>query len=143
MQLSFAMLANSADIGREGNLWIAGADFDSVFCQGVPVVGAPVLIQAALVAKFVISPGELQAEHSFALAFTKPDGERIDLQGPRPLAVVANQLEPAKGSFSTVIARLFIACESLGDYQFHIIGDGEEVKTLALTLRTGQPNIIN
>jgi len=141
MNLSFAMLASSADITNEGNLWIAGADFDMLSCQGIPESGTPLLIQASVIAKFVVSPEELQNDHHVAISVTKPNGERLDLQGPYPLTVGPNRLDRSKSSSSAIVARLFLALDTLGEYTFHIIADDVEVKTLPLTIVAGQPNI--
>jgi hypothetical protein len=131
MELTFAFLADAADLSADGRLHVLGADYDALLCESFPVV----IPSVVLVAKLSVAPAELDQRHVARVELSHPNGQRIVLVDDVPMTTSSNRLRPGKPSGSTLILSMgFVHLPEPGDYGVHLLVDGREMKTLPLLL---------
>lgn len=128
MQLEYAYLANSAGFLQDGRLVVFGADIEGVETQGFPAVAS----NLAIVAKFWVMPDEPVEGHAVSIDITMPSGNRTTITTSEPLDTMRNRRDAMRPSAAQVIVNLVMVMEEAGNYLFHLIADGHEVKTISL-----------
>jgi hypothetical protein len=130
MELSFAFLANFANVLRDGRLIAIGIDFDAIHSSQFPMA-----VPLTLVVKIKLDPSEISTPHNLAFEVTMPGGIREPIGPEKPFAVKANPLDASRPSYSAIIATIGFNFESEGEYLFHILVNGTEIKSLPLDVR--------
>jgi hypothetical protein len=136
MQLSFAFLANVAEVLKDGRLLAIGIDFDTIFCGQFPII-APV----TLVVKINLDPSEISKSHTLAIEVTRPNGKRESLGPEQSFTIKANPIDASRPSGSAIIATIGFNFESAGEYLFHVLINGIEFKSLSLDVKQSDINI--
>ena len=113
---------------------VVGADVEGVEC-GIPATAT----QLMLTAKFWVMPDEPLEGHTISIQLTSPDGERADLCRDKPLKPVRNVRDQSRPSGAQVAINLMPGLASPGEYMFHVIADGQEVKTIPLDVVESKP----
>ena len=134
MDIAFALLADAANISREGKLNILGA-FDRIYGAKFPLTWPRMM----LVTRFVASPAEYGTEKSLEIVTLDADGKRLGTasgkmkvpqgQGGRPLKI--NHVVPMTMTFP-----------SAGQYSIEILVNGEPKAAVPLevVLRESKQN---
>lgn len=128
MQLEYAYLANSAGFLQDGRLVVFGADIEGVETNGFPAVASNLVI----VSKFWIMPDDPLEGHTVSIDITMPSGHRSSITANEPLNTMRNRRDAMRPSAAQVIVNLVMVMEEAGNYLFHLIADGHEVKTIPL-----------
>jgi hypothetical protein len=117
MDVAFALLADAANVSREGKLNILGA-FDRIYGAAFPLTWP----RMVLVTRFVASPAEYGTEKSLEIVTLNADGQRLAAasgtmrvpngQAGRPLKI--NHVLPMTMTFPSV-----------GQYSIEVLVNGE------------------
>ena len=134
MDIAFALLADAANISREGKLNILGA-FDRIYGGTFPLTWPRMM----LVTRFIASPAEYGSEKSLEIVTLDADGKRLQSasgkmkvpqgQGGRPLKI--NHVLPMTMTFP-----------GAGQYSIEILVNGEPKAAVPLevVLRESKQN---
>lgn len=126
MQLEYAFLCNAASFLQDGRLVIFGADIDGMECIGFPAVAS----QLVLVAKFWVFSDEPIEGHTISVELTEPNSGRFALCTNEPLQAIRNLRNDAWPSSAQVTVNLTMGFTRAGTHLFHMIADGNEVKSV-------------
>ena len=118
MDVTFAVLADYANVSREGKLNVMGI-FDRVFARQLPSRFPPM----QLVVRLEAHPGELDAEHGIRIQLADPDGNALfDING----TFTPRSAEPGLPvSVNHVIRLADLPLQRTGDHTVIIWVDGE------------------
>jgi hypothetical protein len=125
MDVSLAVLADYANVSREGKLNIMGI-FDRIFARQLPGQFPPMQLVIRIDARF----SELGREHSMEIRLMDPDGEAIfDINGSfTPMAA-----EPGQGvSLNHIIGLANLPLAKTGDHTVAIWVDNDLKKEVEL-----------
>lgn len=125
MQVRLALLADAANVSREGKLNILGV-FDTVFAAQFPTVHP----QMQLVLRFTASPGEAGSSHAVEVRLEAEDGRAL-FRVPVPVTVARHTLGDAI-VIDHIVALANVRLESPGRYLFRLVIDGAEAATVPL-----------
>lgn len=126
MQVEIAVLADAANISREGKLNICGV-FQNIFGQSVPI-GWPIM---TLVLQIRLEPGEAGRPHGLTIRLNGPDGKLLqqfpDAQFEAPADPGARKVTvPLTINFAGMVFPAF------GVYGFELVVDGKTLSTVEL-----------
>ncbi len=126
MQAEIAVLADAANVSREGKLNICGV-FQNIFGQSVPI-GWPVM---TLVLQLRLTPEEAGRPHGLAIRLNGPDGQAVqqfpDAQFQAPAEPGARKVTvPLTINFAGLVFPAF------GLYGFELRVDGQPLSTVEL-----------
>ena len=136
MQFSFAFLANVAEILIDGRIMAIGMDFDGIFCPQFPIT-----VPLILVTKIKLDPSEINLQHKCVIEITRPNGKRELLGTENTFDAKANPIDPNLPGGTAIIIKMGVNFESAGLHLFHVLIDGEEVKSLPLDVRLSNPDV--
>lgn len=129
MELDYAFLADRAERLADGRLFVYGGDVDVISSTG------PVAFSCALAARFLVSPDEVDQQHTFALEISKPDGKRDELCPTGTLNTSRNSVDANEPSGAGLVVKMTLGFSVEGKYVIHVIADGKEVKSLPIWWR--------
>ena len=135
MDVSLAVIADAANVTRDGKLNILGV-FNTIYSSAFPTVHS----QMQLIVRFLASPAERGTQHKTAIKLLDMDGsELIGLAGT--VAVPQRSGIEEIGVYSIIDLRN-VAFARAGDYSFRILIDDNEKATVPLKLvLRGQPEL--
>lgn len=132
MYVSFALLADAANLSQEGKLNILGV-FDAVQVAGLPAVHP----RASLVVHLKGDAKDV-GRHSFGLRWRGPNGRELwSTEGEL-------EVQPAPGGGALdlpVIAAVDLPLDAAGAYAMHVLLDGEQAATVPLHVRAPLPPV--
>lgn len=127
MEIPFAVIADGANVSREGKLNILGI-FDTIHARSFPVTHA----EMKLVLRVVADPEEAGVEHAIEIKL-------LDEQGGAVLGMKANVVprsvpegKPLK--LDQVVSMHNVSFKKPGKYYFSIVVDGDQKTALPLTV---------
>lgn len=124
MDVAFAILADGANISREGKLNVLGA-FDRIYGSAFPLTWP----RMVLVMRFIASPAEFGSEKSLEIVTLDADGKRLG-QATGSMQVRAGQTgRSAKIDHVLAMAMTFPAP---GQYSIEVLVNGEPKATVPL-----------
>ena len=125
MEVAFALLADAANVSREGKLNILGA-FDRVYGTKFPLTWP----RMVLVTRFVASPAEFGAEKALEIVTLDADGKRLGA------ATGKMQVPTPKGSGRALkinhVLPMTVTFPGPGEYSIEILVNGEPKATVPL-----------
>ncbi len=133
MDIAFALVADAANVSREGKLNILGA-FDRIYGSQFPMTWSSMV----LVTRFVASPAEFGAEKSLEIVTLDADGKRLG-SATGTMTVPAGQSgRPLKINHVLPMTMTFPAP---GAYSIEILVNGEPKAAVPLEVvqHEGQP----
>ncbi len=124
MDVDFALLADAANVSREGKLNILGS-FDRIFGTKFPLTWP----RMVLVTRFIVSPAEYGTEKSVDIVTLDADGKKLGTatgkmtvpSGPGGRQLKINHILPMAMTFPVA-----------GQYSIEILVNGETKATVAL-----------
>jgi len=134
MELSFAFLANSAEILPDNRLLASGIDFDGFVFDTLPSQ-----MPFFLVAKMLGDPSDVARPHSLKVEFTGPTQGRLPLGEEFPIEFGQEGLDPTAHVTALVVAKIVFQFQEAGRYLFYIILDGAGKRSLALDVKLRKP----
>jgi hypothetical protein len=126
MRLDYAFLADKATLTHDQKLVVLGGDIDAA-----TVVDLPALLQITLVARLLLDAGEPPAGHTFGLDCTAAGEDRKQITQSRPLHI-KQASDIGDPPAARLILDLTFVASTAGRYAFHLILDGQEMKTMPL-----------
>ena len=125
MDVTLALLADAANVSREGKLNLLGI-FDTIFAHAFPSTHP----QMQLVLRFEAEPAEAGATRSVEVQFVTPEGEVLfRLPGNMPV-------QPRGASdrirMDQVVTLTNVQLPHPGRYRFHVVVDGEPAAVVPL-----------
>ena len=125
MDVTLALLADGANVSREGKLNLLGI-FDTIFAHAFPSTHP--LMQ--LVIRFEADPAEAGTTRTVEVQFVTPEG-RVLFRLPGTMAV------PPRGTsdrirMDQIVTLTNVQLERPGHYRFHVVVDGEPVAIVPL-----------
>lgn len=136
MQFSFAFFANVAEILRDGRILAIGMDIEGIICPQFPIT-----VPLILIVKIKLDPSEINLQHKCVIEITRPNGKREPLGIENPFDAKANPMDPNLPGSTAIIVTMGTNFDSAGEHLFHILIDGEEVKSLPLDVRPANTDI--
>ena len=133
IKIPFAVIADSANVSREGKLNILGI-FQNIGANTVPATHP----QISLVLTFQAERGDANSEHPIKIQLVSEDGEVI-------LNIEANLKfnMPPSGEHSVLVHQIFqfanITFTRFGTYDFNIFVNNEVRKTVSLSVIEVKP----
>lgn len=128
MQLLYAFFAEKADRLTDERLCIFGADSDTVEASRFPAT-----FELALIIKLALLPDEPLEGHHYSIAVTNPAGKRVEMtQTPNPVKTKRNPYDPTLPSGASILINLGVKFDTPGCHQFHIVVDGNELRSVPL-----------
>lgn len=132
MELDHTILADGVSNRPDGKVDIYGAGWDTIFAPQVPAMHP----QMALVLRLLVTPHELESQHSVLVVILTADGQelgRVEAQLP-PMPVEQRQRIPAgrRVGIAAVLNFVNVTFPAYGDYGIKIHWDGTEVRDLRL-----------
>jgi len=139
MELTYAFLANSAEMSSDGKLYLMGADFNRLLGT------YPLTLQSmSLIVKMVFPPEECNREYHFSAEFIAPDGSRLEPYFERNISPSVPDEPDRKSSLIILLAINGMTFPTAGTYDVRVLLDGEEKKNLRLyALEVPQKNAEN
>jgi hypothetical protein len=117
MELRFLLLADAANLSREGKLNIAG-EFNAIWAAQLPVVWP----QLVIVARLEANAGE-GADHAAQIKITDEDGKPIIQSVPMPIKFASSgKGMPIRADLQFGLAGLTLP--QFGAYTVHLVVDG-------------------
>lgn len=130
MQVEYAFLADSAQ-AVEGKVYVIGGGIDEIKAGQFPAVH-PLL---SLVVKFRLEPIECDRQYALEIEFWDPDGHPM---GPRvngQFSARRHPEEPTRPGFVQLVINVMnLELPRPGDYAFHVVVNGQEIRRPPLTL---------
>jgi hypothetical protein len=127
MKVSLALLADAANVSREGKLNILGV-FDRIHAKSFPVVHA----QMKLVIRLEASPAEIGSKHNVEIKLLSENGEavlgikgQVELRGAPPG-------HPLR--MDQVVSMNNVRFKTPGHYEFAILIDNDQKATVPLVV---------
>lgn len=132
MEVTFAVLADYANVSREGKLNIMGI-FDRVFARQLPSRFPPM----QLVVRLEAQPADLDREHAIRIQLADPDGAALfDING----AFTPRGGDPHQAvSVNHVVGLADLPLQRTGVHTFAIWVDGEQKREVPL--RVDEPPV--
>lgn len=126
MQVEIAVLADAANISREGKLNICGV-FQHIFGQSVPI-GWPIM---SLVLQLQLAPEEAGRPHSLTIRLSGPDGKILQ---QFPEAQFEAPADPGARKVTVPLTINFagLVFPAFGIYGFELVVDGKSLTTVEL-----------
>jgi len=125
MRVRLALLADSANVSREGKLNILGV-FDTIYARQFPTVHP----QMQLVIRFEASPEEAGSTHQIEVQLVTQDG-RVAIRLPATMTVGRRELGEVIG-IDHILALNNVTLEEPGRYTFRIAVDGTVAAAMSL-----------
>lgn len=127
MDVTFAVLADYANVSRDGKLNVMGI-FDRVFARQLPSRFPPM----QLVVRLEAAPSELEAEHTIRVQLSDPDGRAVfDING----TFTPRGADPTRSvSVNHVIRLADLPLERTGAHSIAVWVDGERKREVPLTV---------
>lgn len=124
MEITFAVLADYANVSREGKLNVMGI-FDRVFARQIPSRFPPM----QLVVRLEAQPTDLDREHAIRIQLSDPAGAALfDING-----TFTPRGEPGQAvSVNHVVGLADLPLQTTGVHAFSIWVDGERKREVAL-----------
>ena len=136
MEIELAFLADAAQ-ETAGKLNALGIGIDQILADQVPSFH-PVMY---LVLKIALQPIECDRPHQMEIVLWDPDGQIVGPQLNGQFSASRRADDPLKVSYAQVVVSMIgQRFPREGDYAFHIVIDGQEKKTLPLTIRLKRNN---
>lgn len=134
MDIAFALLADAANISREGKLNILGA-FDRIYGGQFPLTWP----RMVLVTRFVASPAEYGSEKSLEIVTLDADGKRLASASGKMLVPSGQAGRPLKINH---VLPMSITFPAAGTYSIEILVNGEPKAAVPLevVLREAKQN---
>ena len=125
MEVSFAVLADAANISREGKLNIMGM-FDAIHAAGFPVTHP----QMQLVIRFEASAAEARQSKRVDVKFMDEDGKIVFALGGN--LTLGESRGGERLRVDHILGFAAVRLEKPGHYEFKIFVNGEPIKDVAL-----------
>jgi hypothetical protein len=125
MRVALALLADGANVTREGKLNLLGI-FDTIFARGFPVMHP--LMQ--LVLRFEAEPAEAGTRRDLEVQFLAPDGHAL-FRLPGAVAVQQRTVGDSV-RIDQIVTLTNVQLEQPGRYRFEVRVDGALAATAAL-----------
>jgi len=127
MDIPFAVIADGANVSREGKLNILGI-FDTIHARSFPVTHA----EMKLVIRVVAAPDEAGIEHAIEIKLLDDEGGAV--LGMKANVVPHSVPEGKPLKLDQVVSMHNVTFKKAGTYHFAIVVDGEQKATLPLTV---------
>jgi hypothetical protein len=128
MNIEYALIAERADFLRDSRLSIFGANTDAFFVSSLPAV-----IDFCVVARIFSDGDEPLDGHALGIEMTPPKGDRKEVARVPVSMIMVKQYEHLPPNH-TVAFRIVLGCDQAGNYEFHLLPDGKEQKTLRVAV---------
>jgi|SRR5690349_11067085 len=125
MRVALALLADGANVTREGKLNLLGI-FDTIFARGFPVLH-PVM---QLVLRFEAEPAEAGTRRDVEVQFLAPDGRQL-FRLPGAVAVQQRTVGDSV-RIDQIVTLNNVQLEQAGRYRFEVRVEGELAATVPL-----------
>lgn len=132
MEIEYALLADAAQQSSDGKLYVMGGGIGTIGAKTFPTIHPTM----SLVLKLQLHPSECDREHRLEVQLWDADGQSIGT-GVNGAFNVPRSPEGRLAYAQMILNILQARFEKPGDYAFHIIVDGQHVKTLPLELQQG------
>lgn len=131
MQIEYAFLADAAQTA-EGKLYVLGGGIDRITTRKFPTTH-PFM---TLVIKLKLHPSECGRQHKLDIELWDQDGQRV---GPQISGELSRERQPDAPTqpvfFQVVLNVIGAKFDRPGMYEFHILVNGEYLKSVPLELR--------
>jgi hypothetical protein len=127
MDIPFAVIADGANVSREGKLNILGI-FDTIHARSFPVTHA----EMKLVLRVMAAPGEAGIEHAIEIKLMDDEGGAV--LGMKANVIPRSVPEGKPLRLDQVVSMHNVTFKKPGKYHFSIVVDGEQKATLPLTV---------
>jgi hypothetical protein len=125
MQVTFALLADGANLSREGKLNLLGI-FDTIFARSFPTTHP----QKQLVLRFEAEPEEAGSRRDIEVQFLAPDGHLL-FRLPGAMTVQQRVFGDIV-RMDQIVTLNNLQLEHPGRYRFHVLVDGEVAAAVPL-----------
>lgn len=132
MELDYALLANSAEVGAGGRVHIFGAHIDTICSPQFPATTG-----FTLVARLLVAPNEYDQRHRFVAELVLPSGQRRSLMAKdQEFVTAAGAIRPELGSAMSIIVQAAqVELDAPGDYAIRLVVDGQEMGSVPFYVR--------
>jgi hypothetical protein len=130
MQLEFAVLCDYAGHLPDRHFVVVGPALDSI------TVSSPSAVTSLSLAATVRLRPEESGHHTFRVDATEPAGRRFAVASEQPLLVESTTSAVESTGICNLAVPLGAAFDSPGDYLLHLVIDGQDIKTLPLSVTT-------
>jgi hypothetical protein len=127
MEIPFAVIADGANVSREGKLNILGI-FDTIHARSFPVTHA----EMKLVLRVVAAPDEAGMEHAIEIKLLDDEGGAV--LGMKANVVPRSVPEGKPLRLDQVVSMHNVTFKKPGKYHFSIMVDGDQKAALPLTV---------
>ena len=125
MRVTLALVADAANVSREGKLNILGV-FDTIYTRQFPTTHP----QMQVVVRFEADPTEVGGERQVEIRVVDPDGDAV-LRVPGTLTVRA-AVRGDRAQIDRIVALTGVTFPGPGRYALTIVVDGATAATVAL-----------
>ena len=125
MEVKLALLADGANVSREGKLNLFGI-FDTIFSRTFPTTHP----QMQLVLRFEADPAEAGSRRDVEVQFVSADG-RVLFRLPGAMTV-QQRVAGDRVRMDQILTLNNVQLEQPGRYRFHVVVDGEVAAVLPL-----------
>lgn len=138
MQAEFAFLADAAEAAPNGKLYVLGGGISEVFAPSFPWMH-PVV---TLVVNLRLHASECERLHKLDIQFWDADGNVLPPQLSAEFNAPRHRQHPARDVFLQLVFNIVgLQLPQPGEYDFHVVVDGQHLKTLPLYAQQGQPGL--
>jgi hypothetical protein len=129
MEIEFAFLADAAQAPSGSKLYVLGGGIDELAASAFPAIHP----QMVLVLKLKVHPTECNRPHKLEVEFWDPDGRRLGPAISGEFAAQRDETNPTRPRFVQLLFNIAgLQLPAPGDYDFHIVVDGQQMKTVPL-----------
>jgi hypothetical protein len=125
MDVTLAVLADGANVSREGKLNLLGI-FDTIFARAFPITHP----QMQLVLRFEADPGESGSRRDVEVQLVAPDG-RVLFRLPGAMTV-QQRATGDRVRMDQILTLNNVQLEHPGRYRFHVVVEGQVAAVLPL-----------
>lgn len=131
MEVEYAFLADAADAPPSGKLYVLGGGFDQISAHSFPAVH----LYMSLVVKLRLHPTECDRQHRIEIELWDQDGQSVGPKLNAEFSARRHANNPTRPVFvQLVLSAIGQQFPRPGSYDFHIVVNGQHLKTVQLYL---------
>jgi hypothetical protein len=140
VEVEFAFIADAAEVASNQKLYVLGGGLEAIFAPSFPATHP----HMSLVLKLKIHPVECDRTHALQIEFWDPDGQRLEPSISGEFGAQRDTEHPTRPRYVQLVVNLVqMTLPSAGDYDFHIVVNGQHLKTVPLYVHQSAPPEMN
>lgn len=136
MEIEFAFLADAADSPQNGKLYVLGAGLSELMAHHVPIQHPTMSVVVCL----KVHPTECNRTHRLEVEMWDEDGNRLPPSLNAEFVAQRHPQYPNRPTFVQLVWNILgLELQQVGEYEFHIIVNGQHLRTLPLYVSVPPP----